>query len=188
MFLSTLMQKKPVNNSGLSRVELEQIIYSAIRHQPRYYGLILDEGGWVGVDTLVYRINFLHNKELLTKATLVKLAEKNPKFSLNFFKTQIRANEIDDESLVTIRKAVPPETLYVVVNKNCTRVGDDVIPCGDADRIKMCASIPENVETNRILRVDSGRMFSEGYNFYHSDRDDWFTRRIPVRYVSRVGA
>ena len=87
MFLSTLMQKKPVNNSGLSRVELEQIIYSAIRHQPRYYGLILDEGGWVGVDTLVYRINFLHNKELLTKATLVKLAEKNP----NIFASSVLA-------------------------------------------------------------------------------------------------
>lgn len=186
MFSAMFFQKKPAKASGMSRVELEQIIYSAIRHQPKYYGLILDEGGWVGVDTLVYRINFLHNKELLTKSSLVRLADKNPKFTLNFFKTQIRANEIDDESLVTIRKAVPPETLYVVVNKNCTRLGDDVIPCGDADRVKMCAEIPEDVERNRILRVDSNRMFSEGYSFYHSDRDDWFTRRIPVRYVSRV--
>ena len=167
------------------RERLERLIYSALKYQYKAYGFILDEEGWLGVDTLIDRINFLENEDLLTRSTLIKLVENNPKFSLNFFKTQIKANEIKDDSLVTIRRSIPPVRVYLILNKNCKREGDEIVPCNGHDKIKLVASVDRNIDANRVLRVNSELMFAAGYIFYRSDKNDWFTARVPIRFVSR---
>ena len=182
--MKPLFKQKTVEEP-MSRVELEQLIYSAIKHQPKYYGLILGEDGWIGIDTLIYRINFLENKEVLSRSKLLKLAENNPKFTLNFFKTQIKANEINDDSLVMIRKSIPPVLLYLVLNKNCTREDDTIVPCNGKDRVKLRESVDREIDANRVLKINSEQMFAAGYSFYRSDKNDWFTKRIPIQFVSK---
>ena len=39
--------------------ELENLLYIALRFKPEYYGLNLDPDGWMNIDVLIYRINFL---------------------------------------------------------------------------------------------------------------------------------
>nr|WP_286146293.1 RNA 2'-phosphotransferase [Shigella sp. FC1967] len=34
-----------------------------------------------------------------------------------------------------------------------------------------------------VLSVDSGKMFSEGFEFYQADNGVWLTRSVPVKYL-----
>lgn len=165
--------------------KLENLIYTAIRHRPAYYGLHL-ENGWIGVDTLIYRINFLECDEVLTKAKLNEIAKNNPKFSMNFFHTKIKANEIDPGLDLGLRKSIPPATLYLIT-KSSIRTGSDksVLPFEGEEYIKLVDEIPAGSDPKQILVVNSEQMCISGYAFHISNAEDWYVKKIPIRFVSK---
>ena len=77
----------------MKKQELENLLYIALRFKPEHYGIKTNAEGWANIDDLIYRINFLHGQDLLDRISLYGLIKNNPKFTLNVFKTKIKANK-----------------------------------------------------------------------------------------------
>lgn len=165
--------------------DLETLLYTAIKYKSAYYG-IRSVKGWVSIDELIYRINFLECKEILTASKIYEIAKNNPKFTMNFFRTKIRANQITTCSDLGLHKAIPPTSLFLISEKPLKTGADkSIVPFDGDEHIKLVDNPPSKIDPRHILVVNSEQMCVAGYIFFISNTQDWYVTNIPIRFVSR---
>ena len=172
----------------MKKNELENLLYIALRFKPEYYGLNLDPDGWMNIDVLIYRINFLHGQDVLDKIGLYQIAKNNPRFSINVFKTKIKANVVDCVVDETIKKTLPPDTLYYI-SQTPIKVHNKlvILPEENAKYVVLKTSLPYGINKSCVLRIDSRQMSAAGYKFYLASNGDFLTERVSVKFIRYIG-
>jgi putative RNA 2'-phosphotransferase len=183
---------EPGSNRERKRLNrIGRFIIKALRHKPEELGITLDRQGWVEIDVL---LDALRNKnQEITREELeylVAISDKQ-RFAIDELGEKIRANQghsIDVD--LGYESQTPPEYLYHGTNEESI---DDILETGVQRMKRHAVHLSDNLDTAikvgrrrgklLILRVESGKMYEDGYTFYLSDNNVWLTNHIPIQYI-----
>lgn len=170
---------------NMNQQDVEKLLYHILMFNTNAYKFET-KNGWVNIDELVYNVNFQHGKELLDRILIYKITKDNPKFTVNMFRTKIRANPIKNEKQSVLKKAIPPDVLYYKTNRKLVTHGKYVIvPEGD-ERFLQLTTSPLANEHGLVFEIDSRQMFAAGYAFYISNTGMFMTEKITSKFVKNV--
>jgi putative RNA 2'-phosphotransferase len=181
---------RPTNGMDERRtVKVSKYLSKHLRHQPARIGLTLDEGGWVGIDTLIAAAT-AHSFRF-TRAELDHVVAHNDKRRFTIDGDRIRANqghtvEVD----LGLPPATPPPYLY----------HGTVAACLEAIRAEGLRAMnrhdvhlsPDRETATRVgarrgrpvvLSVDAGAMHRDGHEFRVSANGVWLTEAVPPEYL-----
>ena len=165
-----------------------------LRHKPETIGITLDEHGWANVDELISGIAKKYlgfSKEILEE---IVRTDNKQRYSFNADKTKIRANQGHSINVdVELEEKEPPEYLYHGTGK---KYFSSIMEQGLLPKSRLYVHLSADVETAKVVghrhgsevvfRVDTGRMFRDGYKFYLSVNGVWLTKEVPVRYLQEM--
>lgn len=171
--------------------KISRFISLVLRHKPETIGITLDEHGWANVDELISGIAENHqgfSKEILEE---IVRTDNKQRYSFNAGKTKIRANQGHSINVdVELEEKEPPEYLYHGTGK---KYFSSIMEQGLLPKSRLYVHLSADVETAKVVghrhgsevvfRVDTGRMFRDGYKFYLSVNGVWLTKEVPVRYL-----
>lgn len=172
----------------MKKQELENLLYIALRFKPEHYGIKTNAEGWANIDDLIYRINFLHGQDLLDRISLYGLIKNNPKFTLNVFKTKIKANYVEGIVGETMKKTIPPDVLYYV-SEDYLKIHNRFVlmPEEGQKYVILKTEYPYGTPRSHILVIDTRQMSAAGYKFYLASNGDYLTERVSVKFIRSMG-
>jgi putative RNA 2'-phosphotransferase len=173
-----------MNDKKLKSVS-KQLSY-ILRHHPDSVGLVLDENGWVNVESLLKAVN-------IDRTVLETVVADNDKkrFAFNDDKTMIRASQGHSVKIdLGYEPSVPPAILYHgTASANLKSIQNQGLIKGSRHHVHLSV----DTETARnvgmrhgfpaILTVLAGKMVEDGYKFYISENGVWLTEQVPPRYL-----
>ena len=165
-----------------------------LRHKPDVIGIELDEHGWANVNDLISGIekdNHGFNFELLEE---IVRSDSKQHYSFNDDKSFIRANQGHSVNVdVELKEKEPPEYLYHGTGEKYVKSinQDGLIPKSRlyvhlSKDIKTAENVGKRHGKEIIYRINSGRMYRNGYKFYLSENGIWLTKEAPVKYLEMV--
>ena len=165
-----------------------------LRHKPDVIGIELDEHGWANVNDLISGIekdNHGFNFELLEE---IVRTDSKQRYSFNGDKSLIRANQGHSINVdVELKEKEPPEYLYHGTGEKYVESinQDGLIPKSRlyvhlSKDIKTAENVGKRHGKEIIYRINSGRMYRNGYKFYLSENGIWLTKEAPVKYLEMV--
>lgn len=165
-----------------------------LRHKPDVIGIELDEHGWANVNDLISGIekdNHGFNFELLEE---IVRSDSKQRYSFNDDKSFIRANQGHSVNVdVELKEKEPPEYLYHGTGEKYVKSinQDGLIPKSRlyvhlSKDIKTAENVGKRHGKEIIYRINSGRMYRNGYKFYLSENGIWLTKEAPVKYLEMV--
>lgn len=165
-----------------------------LRHKPDVIGIELDEHGWANVNDLISGIekdNHGFNFELLEE---IVRSDSKQRYSFNDDKILIRANQGYSINVdVELKEKEPPEYLYHGTGEKYVKSinQDGLIPKSRlyvhlSKDIKTAENVGKRHGKEIIYRINSGRMYRNGYKFYLSENGIWLTKEAPVKYLEMV--
>jgi putative RNA 2'-phosphotransferase len=175
-------------------VKVSKYLSKHLRHQPGRIGLVLDEGGWVEIDTLIAAAaahGFPFTREELDH---VVAANDKQRFAVDG--TRIRASQGHSVDVdLGLPPATPPPYLY---HGTVARFLDAIRAEGlrpmdrhdvhlSADR-ETAARVGARRGRPVVLAVDAGAMHRDGPVFHGSANGVWLTRAVPPEYLRFPGA
>jgi putative RNA 2'-phosphotransferase len=175
-------------------VKVSKYLSKHLRHQPGRIGLVLDEGGWVEIDTLIAAAaahGFPFTREELDH---VVAANDKQRFAVDG--TRIRASQGHSVDVdLGLPPATPPPYLY---HGTVARFLDAIRAEGlrpmdrhdvhlSADR-ETAARVGARRGRPVVLAVDAGAMHRDGHVFHVSANGVWLTRAVPPEYLRFPGA
>ena len=162
-----------------------------LRHRPETIGISLDEMGWVDVEVLLVALK-KHRHEL-TSDQLQEIVRSNDKqrFSFNEISTRIRANQGHSlEVELGYEPAEPPSILYhgtpeqfvdsIRKNGLNKQQRHDVHLHTD---VNMSLSVGQRRGKPVLLKIEAGRMHTDGFLFYVTPNNVWLTDHVPPDYI-----
>ncbi|MFI6009313.1 RNA 2'-phosphotransferase [Streptomyces sp. NPDC051243] len=170
-------------------VKVSKYLSKHLRHQPERIGLILDEGGWVEIDTLIAAAaahGFRFSREELDQ---VVAANDKKRFAIEG--NRIRASQghsIDVD--LGLPPATPPPYLYhgtVAPNLDAIR-SEGLKPMNRHDvHLSADRETATRVGARRgrpvVLCVDADAMHRDGHVFHVSANGVWLTKAVPPEYL-----
>lgn len=185
-------------NSGRSAKRTKntsKFISLILRHKPGNVGISLDEHGWANVQELIDGVNRSggHFLDLEILEEIVRTDEKQ-RYFFNEDHTRIRANQGHSIPVdVELEEMTPPDILY-------HGTGEKYVPSIDAQGLipksRLYVHLSLDVETAKkvgsrhgrpvIYRIDCAGMVKDGLPFYLSANHVWLTKKVPVRYLSKL--
>jgi putative RNA 2'-phosphotransferase len=179
-----------MNNNNISR-----ILVKALRHDPKFLNITLNENGWVKVDDIIESIKFKINVKF-TKNDLDEIVKNNDKQRLayNEDKTLIRASQGHSLNIdLGYTEQTPPNTLY---HGTAIKHLDSILTVGLDKRSRTHVHLSSNLFTATsvgkrhgdvvVLVIDTKEMFKLGFKFYKSDNNVWLTDNIPVDFITTL--
>ncbi|WP_053957478.1 RNA 2'-phosphotransferase [Inediibacterium massiliense] len=172
--------------------KLSKYISLILRHKPEIIGVKLDNHGWCDVDDLLFRMN--KNGKIINRSQLdeiVKMDDKD-RYTYNDDGTKIRANQghsIDVD--IELEKEIPPQYLYHgTIQKYVLPILKEGIKKGQRQYVHLSTNIEiaKIVGKRRgipvILKIEAGKMYLDGYQFYLSKNKVWLCDYVPNKYIS----
>lgn len=158
-----------------------------LRHQPDKINLNLDENGWTDVDELLQKLPFTVSFEKL-KEVVDTNDKKRFAFSDDFSK--IRANQGHSISVnLDLPSLEPPEFLF---HGTAEKYMPSISEQGLKKRQRHHVHLSADLETAKkvgirhgklvILKVASGQMHKDGFQFFHSENGVWLVDEVPTKY------
>ena len=174
----------------MSLKDTSKFLSLILRHKPQLVGLELDEHGWADVEELIRRVNSKRPLDLPTLEQIVATDEKQ-RYSFSADGKLIRANQGHSIPVdVELEELEPPEILY---HGTARRYGAAIASQGLLKMSRLYVHLSSDVETAEkvgrrhgkpiIFRVESLRMFNDGYKFYRSVNGVWLTEHVPAKYL-----
>lgn len=175
-------------------VKVSKLLSFILRHKPEAIGVVLDNGGWVDVDTFLACLQA--SGKTVTRQVLESVVETSTKqrFALSADRQQIRANQghsVDiDLQLPTLP---PPGRLF---HGTATRFLDAIQKEGlrRQKRHHVHLTVSQDVAisvgarhgTPIVLTIDAKAMHDCGYEFFLSANGVWLTSHVPSKYLLPV--
>lgn len=163
-----------------------------LRHEPQKIGLELDDAGWANVNELLAGLKN-KNREISFEQ-LKELVASNDKqrYSFNEDQTRIRANQGHSLDLdLQLEAQEPPEMLY---HGTATRFLNSINEQGLVKGSRHHVHLSSNENTAEqvggrhgkavVLKIASGEMHKDGYEFYCSENLVWLTDKVPTEFIS----
>ncbi|MFJ2948751.1 RNA 2'-phosphotransferase [Streptomyces sp. NPDC087226] len=175
-------------------VKVSKYLSKHLRHQPARIGLLLDEGGWVEIETLIAAAT-AHGFRF-TREELDHVVAANDKRRFAVEGTRIRASQGHSVEVdLGLPAATPPPYLYhgtVAGNLEAIRA-EGLRPMNRHDvHLSADRETATRVGARRgrpvVLSVDAGAMHRDGHVFHVSANGVWLTRVVPSRYLRFPGS
>jgi putative RNA 2'-phosphotransferase len=173
---------------------ISKFLSYVLRHDPGEAGITLDNNGWTNVEVLLEQVRTRFPE--LDKPLLEYVVATNSKqrFAFNEDKTLIRANQGHSvEVELNYVQQQPPAVLFHGTAEDNVKVIKNE---GLKKQSRHHVHLSEDVVTARqvgsrhgrpfILKVLSGKMFSDGYPFFLSANKVWLTDHVPPAYIEDV--
>jgi len=170
--------------------QLSKTIAYALRHKPSEFGLTLNAEGWVSVEELLAGLAVKGWNVSLQTLEEVVAGDNKGRYSIR--EGMIRANQ--GHSVVIslgLEPVKPPEFLFhgtVERFINSIRVQGLLPMQRHAVHLSENRGVAQEVARRRgapvILKVHSGRMFAEGYEFTLSENNVWLTDKVPSNFIT----
>ncbi len=168
--------------------DMSKFLSLVLRHKPETIGLELDLNGWADVAELLSKIKNGMTVEILEE---IVLTNDKQRFTFNENKTKIRANQGHSLNVdLGLKASNPPDMLYHGTAEGFLK---SIMETGINKTNRNHVHLSECAETaisvgNRygkpvLLKIDSKRMYMDGYKFYVSENNVWLTESVPVIYI-----
>ncbi|MGW6471964.1 RNA 2'-phosphotransferase [Streptomyces nigra] len=170
-------------------VKVSKYLSKHLRHQPERIGLVLDEGGWVEIDTLIAAAR-THGFSF-TRDELDHVVAANDKKRFAVDGTRIRASQGHSVEVdLGLAPATPPPYLYhgtVAAHLGAIRA-QGLRPMNRHDvHLSPDRETAARVGARRgrpvVLSVDTGAMHRDGHVFHVSANGVWLTKAVPPEYL-----
>ncbi|MDI0267872.1 RNA 2'-phosphotransferase [Clostridioides difficile] len=170
---------------------LSVFISLILRHKPETIGIKLDNYGYADVNELIGNINSTGrniNMEILEQ--IVKEDNKQ-RYSFNEDRSKIRANQGHSIKVnVELKELRPPKCLY---HGTTIRFLDNIKKEGIVRKSRLYVHLSNDIDTAIkvggrhgvpiVLKVNTEKMYEDGYKFYLSENNVWLCDHIPFKYV-----
>lgn len=177
---------------GRRLIKASKYLSRHLRHEPERLGLVLEPGGWVGVDALLDACR--ERSFVLSPAELREVVERNSKqrFSFDESGTRIRANQGHTVDIdLGLTATTPPEVLFhgtgqrsleSIFANGLSRMGRHHVHLS-ADR---ATAVGVGTRHGRplVLQVAAARMAGDGHEFFVTANGVWLTAEVPVAYLT----
>jgi len=172
---------------------LSKIISNALRHNPLYYNISLDEEGWTNINDILNGIRNRHNEFTdIKEEDLVKMIENSLKKRHEIKGNKIRAY-YGHSFLVkkNITKVSPPEKLFHGTSLfNFDSIRQDGLKNMDRQFVHLSESIEDVIVVAKrkskdivILVIYALNAYNDGIEFY-KEGNVWLTKNIDSKYIS----
>lgn len=174
-------------------VSLSKFISLILRHKPETVGLTLDSQGYADVKELIESIK-KHSDFYIDEYILKFIVSTDDKkrYSYSENGTKIRANQGHSFKVdLGLKNQEPPKVLYHGTGEKYL---ESILRQGLKSKSRNHVHLSKDIETAVkvgkrhgkpvVLKVDAGRMYTDGYEFYLSENGVWLTEDVPVEYIS----
>lgn len=179
---------------GNNKNNLSKFISLILRHKPEAIGITLDEHGYANVEELIEGINKQNYSIDFDKLKDIVDTDNKQRYSFNDDFTKIRANQGHSIKVdVELEKIIPPTYLY---HGTATRFEDSIKNSGLKSMSRMYVHLSKDEETAynvgkrhgkpKIFKIDTYRMWKDGYIFYISKNGVYLTKSVPVKYLINI--
>ncbi len=162
-----------------------------LRHRPEKIGIVLDEQGWVEVETLLTALKEHRHELTLDQLREVVRTNDKQRFSFNESGTKIRASQGHSVEIdLGYEAAIPPETLY---HGTPEKFVEPILQQGLTKQQRHAVHLHTDIQTSLavgqrrgrpvLLKIDSGRMHQDGYEFFVTPNEVWLTDHVPPEYI-----
>ena len=173
--------------------EASKFMSLILRHKPQVIGIELDEHGWADVDELIRGIAKTRTFDRDILEEIVRTDNKQ-RYSFSEDKTMIRANQGHSIPVdVELKETEPPESLWHGTGEKYTASIDKRgLIRGSRLYVHLSKDMEVAVEVGKrhgspvILKINSGEMYRDGYQFYLSENGVWLTKKVEVRYLRKL--
>lgn len=172
-------------------VTVSKYLSKHLRHAPEAIGLVLEPGGWVGVDELLAAA--AGHGFPVTRAELDEAVRTNDKqrFSLDATGTKIKANQGHSTDVeLHLTPAAPPAVLY---HGTADRNRDSILQQGLLKGRRHHVHLSKDIDTARtvgtrhgrplVFAVDAERMAADRHGFWVSENGVWLAATVPPQYL-----
>lgn len=172
--------------------KLSKFLSLILRHKPEAANIELDEHGWANVEDLITGINQTGRKINLEILEEIVNTDQKQRYSFNTDKTLLRANQGHSVPVdVELAEQKPPEFLY---HGTADRFLSSIMAEGLKPMSRLYIHLSKDTETAWkvgkrhgipvILKINSGKMYEDGYKFYLSANGVWLTKQIIPIYFT----
>ncbi|HBE8485727.1 TPA: RNA 2'-phosphotransferase [Clostridioides difficile] len=171
--------------------KLSIFISLILRHKPETIGIKLDDYGYADVNELIEKINNTGRNINIEILEQIVKEDNKQRYSFNDDRSKIRANQGHSINVnVELRELEPPKYLY---HGTATRFLDNIKNEGIIKQSRLYAHLSRDIDiavkvgkrhgTPVILKINTGKMYENGYKFYLSENNVWLCEYIPFKYV-----
>ncbi|HCQ6142668.1 TPA: RNA 2'-phosphotransferase [Clostridioides difficile] len=171
--------------------KLSIFISLILRHKPEIIGIKLDEYGYADVNELIEKINNAGRNINIEILEQIVKEDNKQRYSFNEDRSKIRANQGHSINIdVELKELEPPEYLY---HGTATRFLDNIKNEGIIKQSRLYVHLSRDIDTAIkvgkrhgtpvILKINTGKMYENGYKFYLSENNVWLCEYIPFKYV-----
>jgi putative RNA 2'-phosphotransferase len=175
-------------------VKISKFLSLVLRHQPDRIGLKVDHAGWITVEELLEACRSHEFPLTLAELKEVVVGSDKQRFSFSEDGSKIRANQGHSIGVeLGYQPTEPPEVLYHgTVERFLKSIFDGGLSKGKRHHVHLSARFEtaQAVGARRgvpvILRVMSGPMYRDGYQFFCSENGVWLTDYVPPSYLEMM--
>lgn len=170
--------------------DVSKFMSYALRHAPQEAGLTLDNEGWANFAEVVRAVRARFD---VSEDDLKRIVAENPKQRFTLEGDRIRAAQGHSVAVdIGLEPSSPPPTLFHGTQvANLAAIMDVGLKKMQRQHVHLSidAETAEAVARRRkgkttILRIDAGRMHSNGGLFFLSDNGVWLTETVKPEYIS----
>jgi putative RNA 2'-phosphotransferase len=173
-------------------VQSSKLLALVLRHRPDKIGLQLDENGWAATDELLSKLNehrFPFDFELLK---MVVETNDKQRFIFSDDLSKIRANQGHSVEVdLDLPSKTPPSFLYHgTAEKNLDSIKKQGLHKANRHHVHLSAETDTAMKVGGrhgkpvVLKVHSGEMRMDGFQFFQSENGVWLTDSVPSKYLS----
>lgn len=171
--------------------KLSIFISLILRHKPETIGIKLDDYGYADVNELIEKINNTGRNINIEILEQIVKEDNKQRYSFNDDRSKIRANQGHSINIdVELKELEPPEYLY---HGTATRFLDNIKNEGIIKQSRLYVHLSRDIDTAIkvgkrhgvpvVLKINTGKMYENGYKFYLSENNIWLCKYIPFEYV-----
>lgn len=150
-----------------------------------------DEDGWVSINTLVNELKKKYKYVCSWMVNDIVKQDKEERFVIQV--NEICAVSGHTTGIMKVQEGTkkPPKTLY---HGTALRFASQIMDEGIRGMTREFVYLSEDDYSAMgvgarhgspcVFRVDSGKMYEDGYEFYRTESGIWFTKEVPVEYIN----
>lgn len=175
-------------------IQLSKTVSHALRHEPQFFNLNLDNQGWVLLSDLVFSLNSKGIK--VDESEIIEMVELSEKKRHQILNGKIRANYGHSIRERIIKCPVePPEFLYHgTIQRNLNSIMEKGLLPMERQYVHLCIdeSTSKIVGGRRkgdliILKVQAKNAFLNGVEFYKETNGIWLSNPVPSKFILYYG-
>ncbi len=173
-------------------VRISKFLSLALRHQPEFAGLTLEENGWANIAELLPKLKA--NGMMVSEEDLQLLVRTNSKqrFAFDESGTKIRASQGHSVKVaIDFAKADPPTVLHHgTAVKNVAAILQDGLIKQSRHHVHLSTNLDTALTVGKrhgeavVLEVAAEKMRGDGHQFYLSANGVWLVDFVPASYLN----